>query len=377
MTYAPKFRLGSAADPLANYGRRGAAYLLQTVATLPPKERDRALDDALARVDPTLPSSVRANMARLKGRGVSGRAAVQRAIAGALSDGLVDNLVRRSALQRPLQQLGGTTVISSTGTANTTARWEVQIGPLTFSGAGALPANLAAHVVEYESDGGGRVVRRHTGAARAFSGTMTPVPGAVFRVTGTAPPAVRDAVAQAVNAKWSILSTWGDRNARQLYAYKAFLAGTYAIARTTINGTLYGIRFTGPYSGSGVFSLGIYRMPEKKGFLSFLTGLTLWVVRIVAKGVEKAAEYAEKAADKLADMACSAINSSFADYAAAGAAAYSGQPPGAGAAGVQAARGVCAGDQGGGGGVPPMAMGSSWVLPVAIGGVLLYALMGR
>lgn len=81
-------------DPIANFGEEAAGYIMRTIKALPPGQRKQALRAVFDQLDPKLWSRVAEHAGRISKAGVPDAAALQQAMASAMSMGLLEEFIR-------------------------------------------------------------------------------------------------------------------------------------------------------------------------------------------------------------------------------------------------------------------------------------------
>lgn len=82
------------ADPIADFGEQAAAYIMATIQKLPPGQRKQALRAVFDELDPKLWNRVAEHATRIQGAGVPAAAALQQAMASAMSMGLLEEFIK-------------------------------------------------------------------------------------------------------------------------------------------------------------------------------------------------------------------------------------------------------------------------------------------
>ncbi len=83
---------GVSIDPIRAYGEKSAAWIMSSIRQLPAEDRRAALRALFERVDPSLWVTVEAQAAKFKAEGRTAPAALERAIAVAMSAGILGEL---------------------------------------------------------------------------------------------------------------------------------------------------------------------------------------------------------------------------------------------------------------------------------------------
>lgn len=81
-----KLTLGGSSDPIANFGKSGAAAVIAAAKSLPPGDRRKALRAMLDAVDPSMWGAVEQKLNAQKKRGVTPAGGIQGAVAAALAN---------------------------------------------------------------------------------------------------------------------------------------------------------------------------------------------------------------------------------------------------------------------------------------------------
>jgi hypothetical protein len=82
------------ANPIADYGKKVSAIIMDEFRQIPHGQREKALRDLLGKIDPSLFSRVMNEQKQLKAQGVAPKAALQQALARSFSMGFTKELVR-------------------------------------------------------------------------------------------------------------------------------------------------------------------------------------------------------------------------------------------------------------------------------------------
>lgn len=369
--------VGTSADPIKRYGEHAAAYMLRRVGRLPVDHRAVALDLALSAIDPSLPGRVERKTRAFTVAGDAPDVAARRALAAALSEGMLTEMVElgRRGTPKSRSLLGlGTDIYEALGEERIKAKRgrrlsaaEKKARQYRFGrGTDADPWRFPPEMI----DG---TVRQH--------GLMALAP---FK------KAWRDA-----HARYGRIPFVGAQIQKGMKAGTVpFVTFTIAksarvMGRSVTRGQKYGV-----YHDERGGTLRLKKIPRRKrGTLEKLGGALRGIGKAIIAGPKKLVELGVKAGeklyeagkdivDRLGDLACGVVSHPAAGMAAAGGASASGVPPQAGAAGVDIAKGLC-----GGAGVPGVPPGElmappgaipGWVLPVGIGvGAVVLALALR
>jgi hypothetical protein len=94
ITTAPVQTPGFPGDPIAQYGRELAAYIINLVKMLPASERIEAMRASLEQIDPKLWNAVASKAEALEKKGVASKTALQRALAASLADGFAREIIQ-------------------------------------------------------------------------------------------------------------------------------------------------------------------------------------------------------------------------------------------------------------------------------------------
>ena len=95
--------VGSRSDMIANFGKRGAEWIMATIGSVPRDERKAAIKVLLDHLEDGLYDKVAAKAEKFQGQGYPPKAALQKALAASMSEGLLNQLIdigrgRRHAL---------------------------------------------------------------------------------------------------------------------------------------------------------------------------------------------------------------------------------------------------------------------------------------
>lgn len=419
-----------------DFGRKAAREVMRRVLAVPPAQRKRALKATLDAIDPTLWKRVAAIAQAMQKAGASAAAALEPALAEAMSTGIAAEIVKtglsRSAPQphsllglgcyrararalgavdfskvvghvAPMQILTQGSAPSGPSCYQEGFAWDaagkfwrrLKVGeaqPQPVCGPGQGPVTSGAPgggTVEYDK-GSGKIMRLGPSSERVWF--EVPVEQRGVRVTNLPPAAFEGRVA-ALRPTTIAPEIWADIVAQMRKVSDNPILRLFGGGKL-IDGTPYGL--TGQYAEgivSGEIPLYSFEHPEKGrryGLYAKFDGTKdkpMWLLHWKDNeptGVQKALSYVrglvasivdlvEKAVDIVADLACKVASSPNAQQAGATAGVAAGAGAAAGAAGAEIAKSLC------GGGAPPapivMPAASSAILPLAIaGGVVLVAL---
>lgn len=92
--------VGGSQDMIANFGKRGAEWIMATIGRVPADERKGALKVLLEQLEPGLPDRVAAKRSKFLKQGHAPKAAMQKALASSMSEGLLNQLIEMGRGQR-------------------------------------------------------------------------------------------------------------------------------------------------------------------------------------------------------------------------------------------------------------------------------------
>lgn len=404
-------------DPIAAYGRSASRFLVQRVMALPPAKRAPALKLVLDKIDPTLHARAGQIATQAKAQGMSPRAALERGLAAAMSDGVLKELVtvgKRSQAPAVHSLLGlscygcgtvlgdvvesltswapkilttpvapsstasgatGVTVRDSRGQTSTTPRTTVPsatgdqlaVGPFVFgAGGGRIRVNTAALPATWKNYFAKEVQR--------LTARIRPAANGISILGAVAPPTVT------MPAGAFGLDTYLGLPADMPVIAK-FFDGTMPIAKAKnpATGQTFGLFVA---ATPAMFQVTLAPVNDA-GWLGKLLGYLTWLPVKLIEGAKAVAgdvyDFAKDAAGWLKDMGCKLVNNPATGAVAAGAATATGGPAAGAAAqkGTGIAQNLCNTEEKVDEPAVPQApatqSGSSF-LPLAIGGAALAAL---
>ena len=369
--------LGGRGDPIALYGRRGAEIITRRISRLPVDERAVALEVALKAIEPTLPGRVERKERLLMGRGVAPDSASHRAIAAALSEGMLRELVSMGRGKAPRTgSLLGISAYEALG---------VEVRDHRKEQADRKAAQRKAAQYKY---GRGTDADPWRFSPAMIEGTVRD-----HRMMDLAPfkKAWKDAAVRYGNLPFGAgpLIVAALKQGKVPFTTFTVAQSTTVQGRPITKGQKYGVYFNERYKTMAIRKI----PPRKRGLLAKIGGalkslgkgiiaLPKKIVEIGIEAAERLYEFGKDLVEKLADAACDVVNHPAAPAAPGGGAMAYGAPPQAGTMGVEVAKGICNGDDVPG--VPPDELATpagampGWVLPVGIGtGVLVLVLALR
>lgn len=356
---------GGGADPIKLYGERATEQIMARIKRFPADQRAVALEVLLKKIDPTLPRRVESIERKLVAQGQHPDRAQHRAIAAALSDGIMAEMVRLGRGKGPkAAALLGLSAFEALGVVVRDRRQEQ---------ADQKAAQRKAAQYKY---GRGTDADPWRFPPEMIAGTLRD-----HRIISLAPfqKARREAY-----ARYGGLPFVGAQMQAGIKAgtvpFATFVVEESAtvLGRPITRGQKYGI-----YYNEGAGTMALKKIPRKKrGTLAKLGGalksigkgiiaLPKKLGELAVKAGEKLYDLGEGLVDKLGDLACGVVNHPAAGAAASAGAASQGAPPEAGAVGVDIAKGICGGADVPG--VPPEGLlpgrgrVPGWVLPIGIG----------
>ena len=297
-------------DPFLDYGVKASRLVLSRVAALPPAERKRGLRAVLDRIDPALWTEVEKKGAAYAAAGHSPRAALERALAAGLANGLTTEVVRLGQ-GRSFGSLGetmqaqGITIDCKSVVHNHRTYYGI---PMSYDTCGGTDVKVniekTAHPTVYRAPLRNTVPREaaarldSTSKISGFNGTWKAnSPWALFNVD---PPGS--------DGQYNIVAIFPD----------ATPAAKWDQARA--------IAFT-------------FKRRNQTSIVSFAWSM----LKDWGEGITKIPEAVEHVVGAVAGLACAAVNNPVGQVAAGAGAAYAGASPGTVAAGVGIAQGVCNG----------------------------------
>ncbi len=375
--------VGGASDPIRQYGERAAEYILARLELVGVDQRAGALELALRALDPTLPARVARKERKFISQGEPPDRAQRRAIAAALSEGMLKEVVALGRKSPKARSLIGVGAYEALGVVVRDHRiTEVER---------AAQAEATRQATQYKYG-------RGTDADPwRFPPAMIAGTSRDHRIIALAP--FKAAYNSAISRYGQFPTIGGLRD--QLVAgvksgtvpFITFIVAQSAqvMGRTVTRGQKYGVYYNESYKTMALKKIPARKRGLMKSLGSALKGIGKGIIALpktaaemAVKGAKKLYDAAKDVVDKLGDLACGVMSHPAAGAAAAGGAAAYGAPPQVGAVGVGVAKEIC-----GGAGVPgvppedlmPPARGlPGWVLPVALGGgalVLVLALRRR
>ncbi len=365
-------------DPIAQYGQRASEYITRRLARLPIDQRAVALEIALKAIDPSLPGRVERKERQFVREGDAPDVAQHRAIAAALSEGMLREMISLGRGNAPRTGLLGMGAYEALGVVVRDRRKEQ-------SDRKAAERKAAQYKYGRGTD------------ADPWRFPPEMVEGAVrdHRMMNLAPfkKAWKDSAARYSNLPFGVGPAFVAKMKAGTLPFITFTVAQSStrFGRPVTRGQKYGVYFNERYK-----TMALKKIPKRKrGLLKKLGGalksigkgiiaLPKKLIEAGIEGAERLYEAGKDLVDKLGDLACGVVNHPAGSAAAAGGAAAYGVPPEAGAIGVELAKGICGGADVPG--VPPDVLATpagrmpGWVLPVGIGAgalVLVLALRSR